>query len=172
MCFIIVIDDVPSLMRACYVCRARNRGSSIQSLSKTQNAIFPCLLCCIYKQIIKEILRYDSCFHLKHNKLCINKIENIALKQLIYMKNRDIQGFEIHILQYVLHVNVVIECLNINLLENSDTVEGVFNCLRLSVCINSLYASPFWYRSYLLTNLYSFIAKENLWYRLIKLGFI
>ena len=39
------------------------------------------------------------------------------------------------------HVNVVIECLN--LLENIDTVEGIVYCLRLDVCINSLYTSPF-----------------------------
>ena len=157
MCFIVVIDDVPFKVRTCYFCRDRNRGSCIQSLSKTHNAIFPCLLCCIYKQRIQESVRYDCCFHLKHNKLCINKIEKNSIKTIDlqenfdisnlmgsdWKKNRDIQGFEIYILQYVLHVNVVIECLYINLLENSDTVEGVVYCLRLSVCINSLYTSPF-----------------------------
>ena len=45
MCSIVVIDDVPSMVRACYVCWIRNGSSSILGVSKTQNAIR--LVCCV-----------------------------------------------------------------------------------------------------------------------------
>ena len=45
MCSVVVIDDVPSMVRACYVCRVRNGSSRILCVPKTQNAVF--LVCCV-----------------------------------------------------------------------------------------------------------------------------
>ena len=45
MCSIVVIDDVPSMVRTSYVYWIGNGSSSILCVPKTQNAIF--LVCCV-----------------------------------------------------------------------------------------------------------------------------
>ena len=45
MCSIVVIDDVPSMVRACYVYWVGNGSSSILGVPKTQNAIL--FVCCV-----------------------------------------------------------------------------------------------------------------------------
>ena len=45
MCSIVVIDDVPSMVRACYVYWVGNGSSSILGVPKTQNTIR--LVCCV-----------------------------------------------------------------------------------------------------------------------------
>ena len=45
MCSVVVIDDVPSMVRACYVYWIGNGSSSIHGVPKTQNTIH--LVCCV-----------------------------------------------------------------------------------------------------------------------------